>query len=247
MPGQGSLVVVAGLTGASFILVSLVVGARLLLLARRTRQLPELTVGLAFFLMGGFAWPMLATAQQATALPDAVRTGLAATSTLLMAVGQTSLAIFTWRVFRPEAGWARALVVGLASAFVVCALGQAASPGYAALAIELEPFWLSYQILPMISLGWTGLESLRYARVCARRQRVGLAEPIVTNRFLLWGACALTCTVLTIATTIGGPAFQGSVAGLAFISPVTLAAALALWFAFLPPASYRRWLARPAS
>jgi hypothetical protein len=240
------VLVVAGLVGSSFILVSFVVGARLLLLARRTRQLPELAVGLALFLMGGFGWPLMVAAQRATSLPDGLRVALAAASTLLMAVGETSLAVFTWRVFRPAARAARAAVAAIGAGFVACALGQAVSPGYRALALEQAPPWLLFQMLPILCLGWSGIESLRYARASARRQRLGLADPLVTNRFQLWGACTLTCTALTTLTAIGGPTFQTSLVGVALISPVSLAAAVALWFAFLPPAFYRRWLGSAA-
>jgi hypothetical protein len=41
--------VVAAIAGLSFILASLVTGARLLLVAQRTRELPELTLGLGLF------------------------------------------------------------------------------------------------------------------------------------------------------------------------------------------------------
>lgn len=240
------MLVVVGLAGSSFILVSLVVGIRLLLIAARTRQLPELAVGLALFLMGGFGWPLSVAAQQITALPDAARIGLALLSVLLMSVGMLALAVFTWRVFRPQAGWARALVASVAGGFGLCIVGQAFAPGYAAIALEAAAPWILYQLLPIVCLGWTGLESLRYARICVLRQRVGLADPVVTNRFLLWAICTLICTFLTVVSVLGGPQFQTTLAGVALISPVSLTAAVVLWFAFLPPAFYRRWLSRPA-
>jgi hypothetical protein len=202
------MLAIAGIAGSSFILVSLVVGVRLLLLARRTRQLPEFAVGLALFLMGGFGWPLLVAAQRATALPDAARTSLALASTVLMAVGETALAVFTWRVFRPETDWARVLVGAVAAGFVTCIVGEAFWPGYAAIALESASPWLLYQILPTVCLGWSGFESLRHTRASARRQRLGMADPIVTNRFLLWAACTLTCTLLTVVTTLGGPRLQ---------------------------------------
>lgn len=241
------MLVIAALAGASFIVVSLVVGIRLLRLAARTRRLPELAVGLALFLMGGFGWPLIVVAQQATALPDWARSGLALLSTILMSVGETSLALFTWRVFRPEAGWARALVLLVGLGFASCIVGQAFVPGYPAIALEGAAPWLAFRILPIVCLGWTGLESAWHARGCLRRRRIGLADPVVANRFVLWAVCTLTSALLTVATVIGGPTFQTSLAGIALLAPASLVAALALWFAFLPPAFYQRWLLHPAA
>jgi hypothetical protein len=236
------MLAIAGLLGSSFIVVSLVVGWRLLLLARRTRQLPELAVGLGLFLMGGFGWPLMVAAQRLLLAPDALRSGLALLSTVLMSLGEIALAVFTWRVFHPQARWARLLVVAVGVGFALCVAGQALRPGYAAIALEgARPWWL-YQLLPTIVLGWSGVESVSEARRSARRQRLGLSSAIVTSRFRLWGACTLVCSLLTLLTALGGPDFQTSLAGLSVITPVTLFAAVALWFAFLPPACYRRRL-----
>ena len=47
------MTILAALGGLSFLLVSIVGGARLLLLARRTRKLPEFVLGMGLFLLGG--------------------------------------------------------------------------------------------------------------------------------------------------------------------------------------------------
>ncbi len=238
------MLVVTGLLGASFIVVSLVVGGRLLLLGLRTHRTPELLIGFGLFSMGGFAWPLLVAAQQATGLGAGGRTALAFSSTLLMGVGLTLLAGFTWQVFRPGQLWARLVVVAIALAFAVCVVGQAVEPGYGAIAHKQELLWLSYRILISACLAWCGVESLHHARISAKRQRVGLSDPVVTNRFLLWGACTLICTVLSTMTSIVDPTLASSPTGVAVTAPVALAAAVALWFAFLPPAFYTRWLLR---
>ena len=56
-----SMELLGAIGGVSFILASLVIGLRLLLLARRTRELPEFVIGLALFLMGGLGYPLLAS------------------------------------------------------------------------------------------------------------------------------------------------------------------------------------------
>ena len=238
------MLVFAGLVGSSFILVSLVVGGRLLLLGLRSGRTPELTVGFGLFAMGGFGWPLMVVAQQASGLGGGTRTGFALAATSVMALGEVSLAVFTQQVFRPKQGWARAVVWSVALAFAVCVFGQAVQPGYAAIARGEALPWLLYRLLTTSVLAWSGVESLHYARVAARRQRIGLSDRATTNRFLLWAACTLTCTVLSLVTSLVDPKLSQSLVGVILTAPVALAAAVALWFAFLPPEFYTRWLSQ---
>ena len=60
---------------SAYCLVSLVVGIRLLLLARRTRELPELLIGLAFLTGGAIGYTILvASTQLLEKAPDLART-----------------------------------------------------------------------------------------------------------------------------------------------------------------------------
>ena len=95
-------------------------------------------------------------------------------------------------------------------------------------------------------LGWSALESLRYHRIMRRRMQLGLADPVVTESFRLWGLGA-------------GAAFAGSLLGLAaraltghgaaefpilnlVLSLLGLVAAIAMWLAFLPTPAYLRFV-----
>ena len=93
--------IIAAIGGLSFIVASLVTGARLLLVARRTRQLPEFALGLGLFLMGGLGYPLTLLGELGTFLPDAARTASIASNQLSTVVGLTFFAFFTARVFRP--------------------------------------------------------------------------------------------------------------------------------------------------
>ncbi len=117
-------------------LASLVLGGRLLLLAARTRRLPELCMGLALFLMGGVAYPLIMTARMAVRLSAPVRIDVMALSILLMGVGTLAVGVFNWRVFRPGSAWARAAVVAAGVSMVACVGLQLAGPGLAAAAFE---------------------------------------------------------------------------------------------------------------
>jgi hypothetical protein len=50
--------------------------------------------------------------------------------------------------------------------------------------------------------------------------------------------------LLSTETMLVDPSLSNSLVGAAVMAPVALAAAIALWFAFLPPDFYARWLMR---
>src|SRR5262249_41898806 len=91
-----------------FTIASLVLGIRLCLLARRTRQLPELLLGIGF-LTGGFLGHTLGWVILRYNIKDpylgpvlyVLRSGAALACSLL--------AVMAWRVFRPTAQWAKRL------------------------------------------------------------------------------------------------------------------------------------------
>ncbi|MBW2400540.1 MAG: hypothetical protein JRG80_14860, partial [Deltaproteobacteria bacterium] len=70
--------------GGSFILASLVIGVRVLMLARRTRELPEIAMGLGLVLMGGLSYPINVAARMSVDLSPDLRVGMMLLSQLLM-------------------------------------------------------------------------------------------------------------------------------------------------------------------
>ena len=82
-----------------------------------------------------------------------------------------------------------------------------------------------------------------------RRMRLGLADPVVTNRFLLWGIGAGAAGV--------GSAVGGAVQWWTQLPPIELpwvmlssslhglVAAMAMWLAFVPSAPYTRLIRAP--
>ena len=79
-----------------------------------------------------------------------------------------------------------------------------------------------------------------------RRVRIGIGDPLVANRFLLWGIGTLA--TLLVALLYIGMQLRGhyelpaSLIGVS--STLVLASAIAEWLAFLPPRSYRERFAR---
>ena len=235
----------AGATLA-FIVVSAVVGVRLLLLTRRTRAVPELALGLAFFLVGAIGFP-LGLAAVLPGLSEPVARGFFGVSQLATGVGSAAVFVFTRSVFRPQAGWAgwivriAALALAVQTAFGV-ARALSAEPsqfGAADLGFSVR------QGITAFSYAWTALEALRYRALLVRRLAIGLAELEVVNRFLLWaiaGVGAFTGSFTMSAVSLTGAAPFDDPLALSAVGLGGLVSALCAWLAFMPPRAYRAWV-----
>lgn len=237
----------AGLATLAFIGVGGVVGARLLLLARRTRQAPELSVGLSLFLLSAVSYPA-SLAVLSGQVPLAPARGLSLLSVVAMSVGWAAVFVFTWRTFRPGSAWAQrlsllgaALILGLGASNLV---RVAAADDLAALS-RYGTATLVIQLLALAGYAWTAVEGLRYHALMRRRLALGLADPVVANRFLLWGLTGLFAFL-----TVSGSTFAlltGASYDRIWLRLLTAVGgsgcAVCLYLAFLPPAAWLRRLA----
>jgi hypothetical protein len=237
---------------AAFILAGSVVGARLLLLAARTRELPDFLVGFSLFELSAIAYPLvLYGAFSDLSLADAKRVSALSHSSL--GIGLACAFLFTQRVFRPGASWAIAFAGGgialLGYGLVAGIAFVLRAPDRAGMSSPDSPvIWL--QLAAVLAYTWSATEGFRCWAQARRRMRLGLADPVVVNRFLLWGFVG-AASILSVA-----PALVLRLAGDgAFTSPISrlctalggLTAAIALQLAFLPPARYRAWIAGRAA
>jgi hypothetical protein len=165
-------------------IVSLVVGIRLMGLARRSRRFPELALSLLTLLMPALGYPLLMTAVglERLGLPGVAPVVFASLSVIMVA-GLMNY-YFTWRVFRPDAIWA-GIVCGLATWLILAPLGGIAvhieMAGIGA-GIQNAQIWTFPIILVGLSgMGWTSVESFRYFLSYRRRLRLGLADAAVCN------------------------------------------------------------------
>lgn len=232
----------------SFILVGGLVGAKLLLLARRTRQLPELAVGLGVFLVAFVSYP-LSLVSLSPELPPLAAKLLFATGALASAVGSASIYVFTWKVFRPDDGWARVLTLtAIAAIFVFGAVSVLRVAGAQAPAeVFRDRLFVARNLVTGFSYLWTAVESLRYYALLRRRMALGLADPVVCNRFLLWGVSGVSAT-LGIAVSTAVVLLGKSGAGMHPVSMLAVGIAgftssVSLYLAFLPPATWLRFVA----
>jgi hypothetical protein len=238
--------ILAALGGGAFILASLGIGIRLLILAARTRKLPELVMGLALLLTGAVGYPVIAVARAGVTLSDDVRAALAFTYMLSMVIGIGAIAVFNWRVYRPESRRADLAVLTIIAAMAACCIGQGMGPGYLDAAVRITSPWLLGQLfIPSSALGWAAVESIRYHLLLRRRLALGLADPLISDRFRLWGIGTTAATLLngtSSTTTAMGFDMSTALSGALLIGALGLVSALTTWFAFAPPGAYVRWV-----
>jgi hypothetical protein len=232
-------------SAVAFVGVGAGVGVKLLALARRTGGFPELVVGFSLLVLAGVAWPLMLVAR-APVPPAALRAAYVGAS-LTMALGWAGVFLFTWRVFRPDAGWARVLagagIAGVLAAGLAGAIRALTLPDAMALRKPALPgvvLLLSAQAV----YAWTALESFRYRTLLRRRIPLGLADPLVADRFGLWGWTGLcgagSILPATWASLTGGD--PGSQLSHLVVGVCGLVSSGVLYLAFLPPAAYVRFV-----
>ena len=233
--------------------VGTLVGARLLLLARRTRELPELAIGLGLVFITVVGAPLSSVGR----LPSLVSTPLGdavfALGLVFSLTGIELVYVFTWRVFHASARWARMVPVlaGVALAVQLAGLLIASQRGgtMAEILPHTRPWGLAIVGMVALAFGWTAFESLRYHARLRRRLPLGLADPVVANRVLLWGVSGVAtwclCTALA-GSMLAGQAPLRDPLPLAIIALSGIVTSLAWYLAFLPPAAWTRMLRRRA-
>jgi hypothetical protein len=119
-------------------------------------------------------------------------------------------------------------------------------------------YWIGF-LARQAGLVWMAVEAFRYRGLLKRRLRLGLADPLVANRFLLWGVWASIVALMgasdplarvwyfaiTGSATVWQPEVGRGivVVVMALTSALGLAAAASLFLTFFPTAAYRRWVA----
>jgi hypothetical protein len=234
-----------GLSALVSVVVSFVLGVRLLQLWSRSRQLPELAIGISFFVAGvfGFIATVLGNPGAAGLGDDAAYRVMVAGIALISA-GVALNYLFVWKVFRPDAGWAQGLFW---IATVILGLTIVPISGGSGVRAEVNAVTLIGDLARFGGGAWGAFEALRYFGLMRKRMRLGLAEPAVTNRFLLWGLASLsTATIFLVTSTAVRLALSpdGAVSPgvMSLISLFTIVTAVSQWLAFVPPERYTRWL-----
>ena len=104
--------------------IYLVVGVRLFLLSRRTRQAPEYFIALAF-MSWGLGYALYDIPYAFTEGDESIAPFFAYSSLAVIDVGIVAFALFTKNVFRKQERWAHWLVLAIAAGLVLGSAGTA--------------------------------------------------------------------------------------------------------------------------
>ena len=194
------------LSTVAFCLISMAIGVRLALLSHRTGARPELYLGVGLFLSGGLGYALvigsaIAGARLGPEVPIVHDVGL--TGLAVHHVGAAFSLAFVVKVFRPTERWARALAAALVGVLAVSWLGLLASGGMPRPGGGSTWYWIGFAVMATYPF-WITIESLHYWALMRRRRTLGLADPLVTNRFALFAAASVLA-----AAAIGPPRFRG--------------------------------------
>ena len=232
----------AGLSVLVLVLTALGIAIKTFMVWRRTRGLPELLLGTMLVTATVLGYP-LAVASSRISPSDLWFVHFLSQS--LFTVGYACLLLFTLRVFRPNAAWAK----GLAGVTLLALVATAIVYGIE-LAGENPRRPNEMKVLTFLSTGaigvsyfWTTFESLSYYRQLRLRMKLGLAQASVANRVLLWGMMSMAAglaVIISAATMLAGSFMTAGV--ITMMSVLGLVHAGCLFFAFHPPAWYRSWL-----
>lgn len=257
--------IVAIVVLVNFVLAG-VVGVRLLRMPSEGRFSPERLLGW-YLTLGIVAGGLLVSAaygiwsSQGRAESTGALTALHAAAQLFLAIGYACVIGFTWRTFHRDAAWARWSFVALTSLLVASLVGRAGFEGFA---IQVDPgafHWLAY-VVRIVGLVWMGGAAFYYWRQMRRRLALGLADPMVVNRFALWGLFAVGNVLSAVAepmarviyhlsvgdrassaesiTQVGGPIIETA---LVLTSVSVSFTVVVLFLTFFPTQAYTRWIA----
>jgi hypothetical protein len=219
----------------------LIASYRLLRLNRRTGERPELQLGIYFAFTG--QWYLVFNAPYflgIEALPPLVEHGVE----WVYAVGIIPYLLFIRAAFRPNSAWATALVIVCALLLFVGAAAASLGGGFSNSLDDPNYLieWVGYTV-PCV---WLCVEGAISHAAAKKRVRIGLCEPTVANRYLLFACFGFCQTAACAADLIW--AYGNSTAGVAssfangLLGATEFASVAVLWLAFFPPLVYRRWV-----
>jgi hypothetical protein len=231
-----------------------IVGVSLLRRAARTRRSPELLIGLGLFLMGPVSQLFTMFAGTGRLPVGEVNRGLHALASVGSATGMSCIFLFVWTVFRPGVGWARALAATAIATVVAANVGAVAALWLAPPEIPSRDVLHGWGLVIIgmftLAFGWAAVESGRYYAASRKQLRLGLSEPAVTNRFLLWAVACGSAFLLGVGLMklqLDGMQITGSLVPSLITMCVSVVTGASMYLAFLPPRAYLAWVERRTS
>ena len=229
------------------------VGLRLVLLWRRTREIPEMSLGFGLVIVS-LSMPVSAIGRApATAMEPLGRICFAG-GLALAVTGIALMVFFNYWVFRRGTAWAKALLVLMGALLVtsIAYMSVANFQGDSVLEIKtvMRPGTLTLMVTILACFAWAALESFRYHAALRRQLVLGLADPVAANRFLLWGVAGATCSILMaviIACVLTGMTILREPIPLLAIAACGVIMSASWYLTFFAPPGYQRFIRERAA
>jgi hypothetical protein len=228
-------------------LVSFIAGVRLIHLSLRSQKSPEFLLGMTLFLWGlAYAcWQIpVATANQPLTQP------LFFAGRVLTCGATIFFASFARIVFRSRARWAKALVFAIAISVFAGVAGSFTVGDSEGVRPLSDPWWWADWAAALVAISWVGVEGFINHLNARQRVRLGSCDPLVCNRYLLWGITGIVWAVFYGMVALQHIEFETqeiwSTAMDRANGAVDIAGVALVWLICFPPRFYRRWIAGAA-
>jgi hypothetical protein len=229
-------------------LAYLAVGSRLVHLSIQTRLASQRVLGLTFLIwsLSYVLWLASAASQGQSLLESQFHIA----SRIATSLGGIGYAFFPLLAFRRGSAWARWLVATITFCVIAGIVGSHSVGDPAGLDPLTNAWWWfewTGEIAPAI---WIGVEGFHHYGTTRRRVRLGLCEPIVGHRYLLWGIAGVFWILLDFViigqyvefwATHSWSATLDSLVGFCEIGALAM-----IWLAFFTPARYQQRINRSA-
>ncbi|MBW2388228.1 MAG: hypothetical protein JRG89_07290 [Deltaproteobacteria bacterium] len=231
-----------------FVIACGAIGGHLVLLARRTGHAPERLLGSGLLLLV-LSIPLLGASGMGRVTVGEVKLPLVIAGLALLSMSVLCQSAFVWRTFRPGRSWALMLTVSLGiaefvvSGWILHAILNSAPELPASAATREGIFFIRIPLT--ISYAWTSIEGFMQYRMARRRQKLGIGDAVLTNRFFVWsstGALAFSNTVVSSALHLHGMTPFNHPLSAALLGVGSTLSSIGLLLVFLPPARYLDWI-----
>lgn len=223
----------------------MIVGAGLFRLSLDTGEKPERHLGLYFLFTGidYFAYSITWVFDWWTYYVP-----IAFMGRLMYAFAVVHLVIFIRSVFRPGETWAALLATFCSMCLFVGIAATVLQGAWDGVDVD-DPWFWPYFGGYALALIWLTFEAFRCHAGARKRQRIGLCDRTVVNRYALWGCFGIFQVLACCSEIVFELDFLGdqtvAVWKDALLSGTEIASIVFLWLAFLPPAFYLKWIAGP--
>lgn len=222
--------------------VGLGVGTPILLKGLRSGDRPATFLGLAVF-CEGLEWLLwgisLYSPLAGTPLGEASAVGCR----IAISVMAGAMLLFTREVFRRNSRIATALCGAALLAMLVSFAGSGALGDWGGYRNDHAWIWLE-NLTQLAVFSWAFAESSAFYLRMRKRTKIGLGDPVVTNRILLWSIYGAGFTLSQLLWVFVISMLDDLAALDVVIAGSAIAGEIAVWLAFFPPKRYLNWLRR---